>query len=242
MIYKCLSPNAHKERISTQPEISKCSLDSPDFSESRIVSKKLKKDSKVNKDKQIASVGKVSEFYQIIQNLVPPSMNTDNKHTSRFLGTSNTQVSYSTLAQANSSTDSFIHKITNTDEGRKSPSPVKIESVSILKKAAGQDTDDEMSSSSASEDTLKYNISNELEDSEKLEDFPIKLHNLISSSEADSEKSLVIDGNRSTCFRTRNDTEELLGFSLDREAVPYAMHVFFAEGNILSVAYVYGWD
>ncbi|GBM33499.1 hypothetical protein AVEN_272997-1 [Araneus ventricosus] len=53
--------------------------DSPDFSEFKNVGKILKKDSKVNKDKQNASVGKISDFYRTIKtsrSKVPNSLTT----------------------------------------------------------------------------------------------------------------------------------------------------------------------
>ncbi|GBM50296.1 hypothetical protein AVEN_219066-1 [Araneus ventricosus] len=69
-------------------------------------------------------------------------------------------------------------------------------------------------------------------------DIPAKLRNLISSSKADSKKSLVVDGKRSTCFRIRNVTEEFLRFSLDREANPFAIQMFYAEGrSILNITF-----
>ncbi|GBL95372.1 hypothetical protein AVEN_154782-1 [Araneus ventricosus] len=80
---KAPSPNAHTNRISTQSEVSKCSSDSLDFSEFKSVSKKLKKDSKVNKDKQNASVGKVSDFHQTIKTShrkVPNSLTTQDNN------------------------------------------------------------------------------------------------------------------------------------------------------------------
>ncbi|GBM18577.1 hypothetical protein AVEN_47961-1 [Araneus ventricosus] len=51
-------------------------------------------------------------------------------------------------------------------------------------------------------------------------DIPAKLKNPITSSKA--LESTVLDGDSETCSPTRNDTEEFLQFSLDREAVVYA--------------------
>ncbi|CAL1285342.1 unnamed protein product [Larinioides sclopetarius] len=47
----------------------------------------------------------------------------------------------------------------------------------------------------------------------------------------DSKESIAIDGKLSTCFQIGNDTEEILQFSFDGEAVPYSMVFCFGEGR-----------
>ncbi|XP_055932861.1 uncharacterized protein LOC129962885 [Argiope bruennichi] len=153
--------NTAKKPCLSKSGVPDCTADTPDFSNFKTVQnrKKLKKDSNINRNYLSKSVGKTLKSYKTVHSAAASKVNSDNNHSSKFWKTSPKQVSNTISKDVNPSSNSPKNKVIVTDEDTS-----HVHNYPASKKAEVLATDEEMSTSSAPEEILEYNISEELEE------------------------------------------------------------------------------
>ncbi|KAF8791644.1 hypothetical protein HNY73_006484 [Argiope bruennichi] len=155
------SNNTAKETSLSKSGVPDCTADPADFSNFKTVQnrKKLKKGSNINRNYLSKTVGKTLKSYKTVHSAAASKLNSDNNHSSKFWKTSPKQFSNIISKKVNLSSNSPKNKIIVTDEDTS-----HVHNYPASKKAEVLATDEEMSTSSAPEDILEYNISEELEE------------------------------------------------------------------------------